>query len=114
MIINMKSDATEEEINHVIERIEDCSYQAHVSHGTERTIIGAVGTNGRRSEIEALQAAPGVETIVAIAHPFKLVSRQLRPTRTVVDIRGVRIGDGEVVVMAGPCSVESREQLMET
>ncbi len=114
MIINMKSDATEEEINHVIERIEECNYQAHVIRGAERTVIGAVGTNGRRSEIEALQAAPGVETIVAIAHPFKLVSRQLRHARTVVDVRGVKIGDGDVVVMAGPCSVESREQLMET
>jgi 3-deoxy-7-phosphoheptulonate synthase len=114
MIINMKSDATAEEIRHVIERIEECFYQAHVIRGTERTVIGAVGTNGRRAEIEALQAAPGVETIVAIAHPFKLVSRELRHTRTVVDVRGVRIGDGDVVVMAGPCSVESREQLMET
>jgi 3-deoxy-7-phosphoheptulonate synthase len=114
MIINMKPEATEEEIRHVIDRIEECNYQAHVIHGAERTVIGAVGTNGRRSEIEALQAAPGVETVVAITHPFKLVSRQLRHTRTVVNVRGVRIGDGEVVVMAGPCSVESREQLMET
>ena len=114
MIINMKPDATEEEINHVIERIQECDYQAHVIRGTERTVIGAVGTNGRRSEIEALQAALGVETVVAIAHPFKLVSSQLRHARTVVDVRGVRIGDGDVVVMAGPCSVESREQLMET
>ncbi len=114
MIINMKPDATEEEIRHVIDRIEECNYQSHVISGAERTVIGAVGTNGRRSEIEALQAAPGVETVVAIAHPFKLVSSQLRRTRTVVNVRGVPIGDGEVVVMAGPCSVESREQLMET
>ncbi len=114
MIINMKPEATEEEINHVIDRIEECNYQVHVIHGAERTVIGAVGTNGRRSEIETLQGAPGVETVVAITHPFKLVSRQLRHTRTVVNVRGVRIGEGEVVVMAGPCSVESREQLMET
>jgi len=114
MIINMKPEATEEEITHVMERIEECNYQAHVIRGPERTVIRAVGTNGRRAEIEALQAAAGVETIVAITHPFKLVSRQLRHTRTIVDVRGVKIGSREIVVMAGPCSVESREQLMET
>jgi len=113
MIINMRPDATEEETHHVIERIKGCNYQAHVTHGVERTVIGAIGTTGRRTEIEALQAAPGVDNVVAIAQPFKLVSRQLHQTRTVVDVRGVKIGDGELVVMAGPCSVESREQLME-
>jgi len=113
MIVNMKSEASEEEIRHVIDRIEECGYHAHVSQGTERTVIGAVGS-GRRNEVEALQAAPGVEAIVEIAHPFKLVSRQLRRARTVVDVCGVRIGDGDPVVMAGPCSVESRNQLLET
>jgi 3-deoxy-7-phosphoheptulonate synthase len=113
MIVNMKVEASEKEISHVIERIEECGYHAHVSRGSERTIIGAVG-NGRRNEVQALEAAPGVEAIVEIAHPFKLVSRQLRHTRTVVDVCGVRIGDGAPVVMAGPCSVESREQLLET
>jgi len=113
MIVNMKSEATEEEIRHVIERIEECGFQPHVIQGTERTVIGAVGS-GRRHEVEALQAAPGVEAIVEIAHPFKLVSRQLRRTHTIVDVCGVRIGDVEPVVMAGPCSVESREQLLET
>src|SRR6266550_4607960 len=114
MIINMKTDASEQEINHVIDRIKECGYQAHVIRGAERTVIGAVGSNGRRNEIEALLAAPGVEALVPIAHPFKLVSRQLKHTYTVIDIRGVKIGGGDLVVMAGPCSVESREQLMET
>ena len=114
MIINMKPDATGEEVNHVIDRIQECGYQAHVIRGAERTVIGAVGSNGPRNEIEALQAAPGVEAIVPIAHPFKLVSRQLRQAPTIIDIRGVKLGGGNLVVMAGPCSVESREQLMET
>src|SRR6266542_6085951 len=114
MIVNMKSDATEEQIQHVIERIKECGYQAHTIRGAERTIIGAVGSNGRRSEIEALQAAPGVEAIVPIAHPFKLVSRQLRQDCTVVNVAGVEIGGGELVVMAGPCSVETHDQLLET
>src|SRR2546421_330340 len=114
MIINMKPDATETEIDHVIDRIRECGYQEHVIRGAERTVIGAVGSNGRRNEIEALQAAPGVEAIVPIAHPFKLVSRQLKHTGTVITVRGVKIGAGNPVVMAGPCSVESREQLLQT
>src|SRR4030095_12652477 len=114
MIVNMKRSATQEEIDHVIDRIKECGFQAHVVQGEERTIIGAVGSSGRRSEIEALRAAPGVAEVIQISHPFKLVSRQLRQTRTVVDVRGIKIGGGNLVVIGGPCSVESEEQLMET
>jgi 3-deoxy-7-phosphoheptulonate synthase len=114
MLVNMSSGATRQEIDHVIERIKECGFQAHVIEGAERTVIGAVGSSGRRSEIEALRAAPGVEAVIQIATPFKLVSRQLRQTRTVVDVSGVRIGAEDLVVMAGPCSVESREQLLAT
>jgi len=114
MLVNMSAKATKEEINHVIDRIKECGFQAHVIEGAERTVIGAVGNSGRRSEIEALRAAPGVEDVIQIAHPFKLVSRQLKPTRTIVEVGEVRIGAEDVVVMAGPCSVESEEQLMET
>jgi len=110
----MSAGATRQEINHVIDRIKECGFQAHVIEGAERTVIGAVGSSGRRSEIEALRAAPGVEAVIQIATPFKLVSRQLRQTRTIVDVSGVRIGAEDLVVMAGPCSVESREQLLET
>jgi 3-deoxy-7-phosphoheptulonate synthase len=114
MLVNMSAGATRQEIEHVIERIKECGFQAHVIEGAERTVIGAVGSSGRRSEIEALRAAPGVEAVIQIATPFKLVSRQLRQTRTIVDVSGVRIGAEDLVVMAGPCSVESREQLLET
>jgi 3-deoxy-7-phosphoheptulonate synthase len=114
MIVNMSANATSDEINHIIERIKECGFQAHVVKGEERTIIGAVGSSGRRSEIEALRAAPGVAEVIQISHPFKLVSWQLRQTRTVVDVRGTKIGNGNLVVIAGPCSVESEEQLMQT
>jgi 3-deoxy-7-phosphoheptulonate synthase len=114
MIVNMSTTATVEEISHVIERVKECGYQAHVIQGTERTVIGAVGSNGRRAELEALRAAPGVQEVIQITHPFKLVSRQLRQRGTVVDVRGVKIGAGDLVVMAGPCSVESSEQLLQT
>jgi 3-deoxy-7-phosphoheptulonate synthase len=114
MIVNMSSSATAEQISHVVERIQECGYQAHLIQGAERTVIGAVGSDGRRAELEALRAAPGVQDVIQIAHPFKLVSRQLQQRRTVVDVSGVRIGAGSLVVMAGPCSVESEEQLLET
>jgi 3-deoxy-7-phosphoheptulonate synthase len=114
MIINMSEQATKEQIQHVIDRVKEAGYQAHVTQGEERTIVAAVGSGGRRHELEALAAAAGVAGVVAISDPFKLVSRQAKPQRTVVNVRGVRIGDGSLVVGAGPCSVESREQLFST
>jgi 3-deoxy-7-phosphoheptulonate synthase len=114
MIVNMSDNATEEQIEHIIQRIREAGFQPHVTRGTERTIVAAVGSGGRRHEIEALSVAPGVDTVVAIAQPFKLVSRQTRPESSVVEVAGVTIGGEQVVVIAGPCSVESREQLIET
>ena len=113
MIVNMSEKATEQQIEHVIERIREAGYQPHVTRGTERTIVAAVGS-GRRHEIEALLVAPGVDNVVAIAQPFKLVSRQVKAERSIVHVNGVAIGGDDVVVIAGPCSVESREQIMDT
>jgi len=113
MIVNMSEGATEEQITHIIDRIREAGYQPHVTRGTERTIVAAVGS-GRRHEIEALQVAPGVDNVVAIAQPFKLVSRQVKPHRSIVRVGEVAIGGDTVVVIAGPCSVESREQLIST
>jgi len=114
MIVNMSDSATEQQIEHIIQRIREAGFQPHVTRGTERTIVAAVGSGGRRHEIEALSVAPGVDNVVAIAQPFKLVSRQTHPQGTIVDVGGVKIGGPEVVVIAGPCSVESREQMLET
>ncbi len=114
MIVNMSDNATDEQIEHVIQRIREAGFQPHITRGTERTIVAAVGSGGRRHEIEALSVAPGVDNVVAIAQPFKLVSRQTRPVPSVVDVEGVKIGGEGVVVIAGPCSVESRDQLIET
>src|SRR5580658_5312882 len=109
MIINMRERASEAELQHVIDRVKEAGYQAHVTRGEERTIVAAVGSGGRRHELEALAAAPGVDGVVAIAQPFKLVSRQVKPDRTIVNVGGVQIGDGSFVVIAGPCSVEDRK-----
>jgi 3-deoxy-7-phosphoheptulonate synthase len=113
MIVNMAVNATEAEINHVVARIKECGYQAHLSRGEERTIVGVVGKGDKhRSELEALRAAPGVEEIIYISHPFKLASRDFHPKGTVVDLgKGVSIGGTDVVVAAGPCAVESEEQI---
>src|SRR3981189_3725871 len=114
MIVNMSDTATPEQIEHIIQRIREAGFQPHVTRGTERTIVAAVGSGGRRHEIEALSVAPGVDNVVAIAQPFKLVSRQTRPQPSVVDVGGIKIGGPEVVVPAGRCSGESREQLLKT
>ena len=114
MIINMRERASDEQIQHIIDRVKEAGFQAHITRGSERTIVAAVGSGGRRHELEALAAAAGVEEVVPIAQPFKLVSRQVQPQRSVVDVAGVHIGDGSFVVIAGPCSVESEEQLFST
>jgi 3-deoxy-7-phosphoheptulonate synthase len=113
MIVNMRAGATEEQINHVVERIKECGYQAHLIRGEERTVIGVVGNSDkRRSELEALSSAAGVEEIVKISHPFKLAARSVRPEGTIIALgKGVTIGGDEVVVAAGPCAVESAEQI---
>ena len=115
MIIKMSSGATEEQIQHIVKRIEECGCQARLIRGVENTVIGVVGnSNQHRNQLEALAVAPSVDEIIAVSHPFKLVSLQFHPVRTVVDVGGVKIGGGGAVVIAGPCSVESREQILET
>jgi len=114
MIVNMREGATQQEIDHVVERVRSAGYQAHLTCGTEKTIVAAVGSQGHRNEIEALRAASGVEDVVSISTPFKLVSKQANPVSTVVRVGNVSIGDGSVVVIAGPCSVESRDQILQT
>lgn len=107
----MKRNATTEEIDGVIEHIETLGFKAHVSNGEERTILGVIGDE-RPIEPEHFELLPGVERAVRILHPFKLASRDFHPEDTVVRINGVSIGGERIIVMAGPCSVESREQLL--
>jgi 3-deoxy-7-phosphoheptulonate synthase len=114
VIFNMMEGATEAEIQHVIDGVTAAGYQPHVIHGTERTIVAAVGSGQNRTQLEALKVAPGVEDAIPIAHPFKLVSKQVRREPSVIDVAGVKIGAEEIVIIAGPCSVESRDQLLTT
>ena len=113
MIFNMLGGASDSDITHIVERIKECGYEAHLIRGKERTVIGVVGNSDRRrEELLALSSAPGVEEIVRISHPYKLAARSVRPEGTVLDLgKGVTIGGTAVVVAAGPCAVESAEQI---
>ncbi|MCS7178655.1 MAG: 3-deoxy-7-phosphoheptulonate synthase [Anaerolineae bacterium] len=113
MIIVMKHQATPEEVQHVVNQVEARGYRAHVSHGTERTIIGVVGDD-RPLEDHHFELLPGVEKVLRVLQPFKLASRDFHPEDTMVNVRGVTIGGREIVVIAGPCAVESRSQILET
>jgi 3-deoxy-7-phosphoheptulonate synthase len=113
LIVVMRSGAGREEVRAVIARLEALGFAAHLSEGKERTVIGAIGD---RSVLEAasLEAMPGVERLVPIRQPFKLASREFQRESTVVSVGGVAVGGDGVVVMAGPCAVESHDQLMAT
>jgi len=113
MIIVMQSRATDEDIRHVIGRIEDLGLHAHLSRGTERTIIGVIGDE-RVVRRENFALLPNVEEVIPILKPYKLASREFHPADTVVEVAGVPIGGRHLTVIAGPCSVESEEQLLET
>jgi 3-deoxy-7-phosphoheptulonate synthase len=114
MIVVMRRDATEEEIQRVIAFIESKrDSRAHVSRGVERTVIGVIGHVYPELQGE-LETLPGVEEVLRVTKPYKLASREFHPDDTLVRVGDVVIGGDEVVVMAGPCSVESEEQLLET
>jgi 3-deoxy-7-phosphoheptulonate synthase len=114
MIIVMAG-ATEGQVQAVVDRVHKAGLTTHISVGVARTVIGVVGDD-RTKEIlrESLEVAPGVEKVVAILQPFKLVSREFIPQDTVVTVAGRSIGGTQVAVIAGPCSVESRDQIMRT
>ena len=114
MIIAMQATATESQIQHICDRIREFGYQPHIIKGTERTVIAAVGPGDKKEHIESLKSAEGVEDAFPIIQPFKLVSKEVKKQKTTIKLGDVTIGDGGFVVMAGPCSVEGREQLMTT
>ncbi len=113
MMIVMKEGATEEQISHVVERIEEVGCAAHVSQGDLLTVIGAIGDRERVSSL-GLEGAPGVDHLVPILKPYKLASTQFRKgERTVIEIDGRRLGGEHFGLIAGPCTVEGREQTLE-
>jgi 3-deoxy-7-phosphoheptulonate synthase len=114
MIVIMERRASPQQIEHVVERVEELGFRAHLSQGEERTIIGVIGDE-RPLSVESLEVLAGVERVVPVLQPFKLASRDFKPDNTVVKVAsGACIGGEEVTVIAGPCAVESREQIFET
>ena len=115
MIIVLKPEATEKQIHHVLEKVKEFGFQVDLNRGAERTIIGIKGKIDQvaRLRMQPIEAFPGVEKVMTISAPYKLVSRQYKPQDTVIDVRGTEIGGKKVVIMAGPCSVEGREMVIE-
>jgi 3-deoxy-7-phosphoheptulonate synthase len=112
MIVVMKPGATQQQIDHLIERVEQLGLRSHVIVGTERTVIAALGEK-RDGAKQALETGEGVEKVVPILAPYKMASTEVKKERTLVETRSLKIGAGRVGVIAGPCSVESREQILE-
>ena len=111
MLVVMRAHATDREIAGVCERIQSLGFRAHVMPGAERVAVGITGNHGPvpRSEFEDL---PGVAEAIPVSKPYKLVSREVKPDNTIVDVAGVLVGGDELALCAGPCSVESREQIL--
>lgn len=110
MILILRSDVTEEQIRHVIERVESLGLAAHLSRGTHRTIIGIIGDEDKTRE-SPLRAIPGVADVIPVLPPYKLASRDAHPKDSVVDVSGVKIGGGWLGMIAGPCSVEEPDRM---
>ncbi|GAB4538537.1 MAG: 3-deoxy-7-phosphoheptulonate synthase [Anaerolineae bacterium] len=113
MIIIMKMGASQQDIQNVVQRVESLGFKTHLSQGEERTIIGVIGDE-RPIDKDSLARIHGVERIVPILRPFKLASRDFQPDDTIFQLNGHSIGGQKIIVIAGPCAVESREQILET
>lgn len=113
MIIVMSS-SNRDDVNHVVTRVEELGYKAHVIYGVERTVVAAVGDERGKERLTSLEALPYVEQVIRVLKPFKLAGREVKKEDTVVTCGGTKIGGGHFCVMAGPCSIESEEQMFGT
>jgi len=110
MIIVLKKDVTEKQVKHIIEKIKKLGLKPMISRGKERTIVGVIGEEDVL-RAQPLEVFPGIEKVMPVLSPYKLVSREFKPEKTVVSAGGVKIGSKKVVIMAGPCSVENYDML---
>jgi 3-deoxy-7-phosphoheptulonate synthase len=111
MIVVMKTDATMSDISSVIKTLESMGYKPHPTRGAERTIIGVVDAR-QGADFSQIESTPGVEQVIPITKAYKMVSREFRPQNTIVNINGIAVGGPEFIVMAGPCAVENRDQVL--
>ena len=113
LLIVMGASATTDQTEHVLSRLAEHGVEAHVQRGREATVIGAIGDREQLALLP-LEGYPGVEQVLPILKPYKLVGREISPDPTVIEVAGRRIGDGYFGLIAGPCTVEYREQTLET
>lgn len=113
MIIVMSANANARQISDVIARIRAMGYDVHLSHGKERTIIGVIG-RGTPIDRDQLSLMSGVQQVMPVTHPYKIASREYHPDDTLVPLNGIEVGGPNLAIIAGPCSVESRTQIIET
>ncbi|MCA9176425.1 MAG: 3-deoxy-7-phosphoheptulonate synthase [Planctomycetales bacterium] len=113
MIVVMEKNATSEQVAHMVDRVQQLGLKAHVIEGTERTVIAAIGDK-RETMRESLASGEGVAEVVPILAPYKVASREVKPEPTCVERGSLKVGAGHLGVIAGPCSVESEEQIMES
>ncbi len=115
MIIVMRNNATEQELKRVVERVAELGFVPHVIEGTNKNVIGIIGNLNREELIDSLGAYPGIDRLVPIMEPYKLVGRPFKEDPTIIELdKGVSIGGKDILVMAGPCAVESEKQIIET
>src|SRR5258708_1165711 len=113
MIVVMKRNATSEEVRHMVLRVESLGLKAHVLHGVERTVIAAIGPE-RDGLKDSLESGTGVAEVLPILAPYKIASRELKSEPTVITVGGLKVGGPYLGVIAGPCSVESEDQILRT
>lgn len=113
MIIMMKSNVSKEKISKILKEVKKLGFKPHLSQGEEKTIVGLIG-NGRAVSPDHFRSFSGVEDVFRISKPFKLASREFKPDKSIIRVNGVSLGGEDIIIMAGPCAVESREQILET
>ena len=113
LLVVMGTGATHDQTEHVVARLEEAGAQARVSRGREATVIGVIGERERLAALP-IEGYPGVEQVLPILKPYKLVARELSPDPTVIEVSGRSVGDNYFGLIAGPCTVEYREQTLET
>lgn len=109
----MKKGVTSEEVDAVVQRAKSLNLGVQLNLGTDKVVVALLGSNTGQIPTETFAVLPGVESVTRIMKPYKLVSREFQPENSVVDIAGIKIGSGRIVVMAGPCAIESEQQAME-
>ena len=112
MIIVMKTTAKAEDVKKVSKMVEDKGLRVSVVNGTGQTVIGMIGDT-TKVDPEQIEVDPAVEKVMHVSEPYKLANRAFHPDDSIIDVRGVKIGGGNLAVIAGPCSVESKEQVIE-